>query len=172
MPSKLIGSVLAASLCPLAYEADVGKDGKISASPVYAQDTGNQWNRSGAYVVGLAGYDLDVLKVEGLEGWNGKLMAGAGLGYNWRVSQHFLLGLEADWMFTGISVNALEELIKASTTHLITVRARAGIPMGHALVYVTAGPAWQDVRLTAGDLSSREWHLGAAVGGGVELEVT
>ena len=100
------------------------------------------------------------------------------VGWNWRVSPSFVLGLEADWMFTGISASKTDEEVslKASTDHLVSVRLRAGVPLGPALLYVTGGPAWQNSKLTVGEgegaTSERNWQLGAAFGGGAEVELT
>jgi len=172
MRAKLLGAVLAALIIPTALAGDIGKQGKISASTVATAEE-PKWHRGGAYIGALAGYDVSILKTEGIDFANGKLMGGAFAGYSWRV-QGIILGLEADWIFTNISASSsTEELfLKASTDHLITARARAGIPLGPALIYLTAGPAWQHARLTVNEATAREWHLGAAVGGGIEVELT
>jgi opacity protein-like surface antigen len=105
-------------------------------------------------------------------------MAGAVLGWNWRVSQQFVLGIEADWIFTGVSVSETVDdvTIRASADHLVSLRARAGVPLGPALIYVTGGPAWQNAKVTLSDgegsISDREWQLGGAFGGGAEVELT
>jgi len=173
MRFKLLGVALAMLLAPLAYAADIPGSGGIAA-PVQAQDH----NRTGMYVGLLGGYDITVLETEGVDLSNGKLMGGAMLGWNFRVAPGFMLGLEADWMFTGISANKSdgEVSLKASTDHLISIRARAGVPMGPALLYVTAGPAWQQAKTTVGEgeeaVSERSWQLGAAFGGGAEVELS
>jgi len=173
MRAKLLGAVLAALIIPTAMAADVGKQGKIiSASPPAAAED-IKWNRTGAYVGLLAGYDVSILKTEGIDFANGKLMAGGFVGYNYRLAG-FIVGIEGDWIFTNISASSSsEELsLKASTDHLISIRVRAGIPLGPALLYVTAGPAWQHAKLTVNETTAREWHLGAAMGGGIEVELT
>lgn len=170
---RFLGAALAALLAPLAYAADITKPGRIgSPAPALAAD--EQWNRTGMYVGLLGGYDVTVLEAEGLDLANGKLMGGAMAGWSWRVAPAFVLGLEADWMFTGIQAqhSAEEVLLKATTDHLVTVRARAGVPLGPALVYVTAGPAWQQAKLTVGETSERNWQIGAAFGGGAEVELS
>jgi outer membrane immunogenic protein len=175
MRAKLLGAVLAALLAPVAYAGDITKPGKIIASPVIsaaAQD--NTWNRTGMYVGLLGAYDTTVLETEGIDLASGKLMAGAMVGWNFRVAPAFVLGIEADWIFTGISTSKTDDevFLKATTDHLISLRARAGIPIGPALLFVTAGPAWQHAKLTVGDTSDREWQLGAAFGGGAEVELS
>ena len=173
MRAKLLGAVLAVLFAPLALAADVDRAGKIAA-PVIARadDDGVKWNRTGAYVVGIVGYDVLKTDIEGLNFADGQIIGGGAVGYNWRL-QGFVLGLEADWIFTGISASLGDEvLLKASTEHLVTVRARAGLPAGPALLYLTAGPAWQQAKLTVGADSDRTWQLGGAFGGGIEVELT
>jgi len=172
MRAKLLGAVLAALVIPTALAGDIGKQGKISASaPATAEEP--KWHKGGVYVGILAGYDVQVLQTEGVDIANGKLMAGGFVGYNWRLGQ-FMLGVEGDWIFTGIKgSSATEELsISSSTNHLISLRARAGIPLGPALIYLTAGPAWQSIRITANEASERTWQIGAAIGGGAEVELS
>lgn len=179
MRSRILGAVLAVLIAPLAYAGELPSKGKIASpvTPAAAEDNGH-WNRTGMYVGLLAGYDISVLEAEGVDLANSKLMGGAMVGWNWRVSQGLVLGLEADWMFTGISASHSdnEVLLKATTDHLVSIRARAGIPLGPALVYVTAGPAWQQSKLTVDDgegaTSERTWQLGAAFGGGAEVELS
>ena len=173
MRAKLLGAVLAALFAPLALAADVDRTGKVAAPPAAQADEGVKWNRTGAYVAALGGYDVSVLQVEEFDLNNGKLMAGGAIGYNWRFGS-FVAGIEADWIFTGISASTGGDdvFLKASTEHLVTVRARAGVPAGPALLYVTAGPAWQQTKLTVGEVSDRTWQLGAAFGGGIEVELT
>ena len=176
MRAKLLGAVLAALFAPLALAADVDRAGKVAA-PTVARADEPAWNRTGAYVGLVGAYDLALIDAEGLEAFNGKLMAGAFAGYNFRY-QGIVLGLEADWMFTGISAShtADDVTIKATTDHLVSLRARAGIPMGPALLYLTGGPAWQNVKLTVSEgkelASEREWQLGLVLGGGIEAELT
>ena len=174
MRAKLLGAVLAALFAPLALAGDITPKGKIAA-PVAAQaDETNQWHRSGFYLAALGAYDVTTLQVEGFDLASGKLMAGAELGYRHRMGA-IVAGIAADWMFTGISASteAEEVSLRASTNHLISVRAMAGVPFGPALVYVTAGPAWQHAKLSIEDgPSDRSWQLGAALGGGAEIELS
>jgi outer membrane immunogenic protein len=169
MRAKLLGAVLAALIAPLAYASDLPSSGKIAAPA-----TAEEWNRSGLYVGLLGGYDVAVMEAEGIDLAGGKLMAGAMVGWNWRAAPGLVAGIEADWMFTGISASTVadEVTLKASTDHLVSLRARLGVPIGPALLYVTGGPAWQHVKLTVDDVSERTWQLGAAMGGGAEIELS
>jgi outer membrane immunogenic protein len=183
MRAKLLGAVLAALIIPpvmmlsLVRAGELPKTGHIlTASPAAADDV--QWNRTGFYTGLLAGYDVSVLQAEGLDLANGKLMGGAFVGWNFRVAPSFVLGIEADWMVTQISAgSSVDEVsIRASTDHLVSVRGRAGIPVGPVLLYGTIGPAWQHARLAISDgvdgVSDRTWQLGLAVGGGAEVELS
>jgi outer membrane immunogenic protein len=172
MRAKLIGAALAALIAPMAFAGELPGKGSIAA-PITTAQAEDSWNRTGFYAVAIGAYDTAVLEAEGFDLASGKLMAGAALGWNWRAGG-VVLGMEADWIFTGISASGGDEevAIRASTDHLVSVRARAGIPLGPALIYATAGPAWQHAKLTVGDASERTWHLGLAVGGGAEVELT
>lgn len=176
--------LLAALAALLAYTlevkaADPGTRAKIIAPVQVVADEPVQWNRTGFYATILAGYDVTVFQADDIgEAASGKLMGGAAVGWNWRASQYFVLGLEVDWMFTGISANSGDDelAIKASTNHLISARGRAGVPLGPALIYFTGGPAWQYAKLSTVDgpalEAAREWQLGLAVGGGAEVELS
>jgi opacity protein-like surface antigen len=178
MRAKLLGAALAALLAPVAFAGDITPKGRVAAPPAaHAQDVGH-WSRTGLYVGLLGAYDTTVLEAEGIDLASGKLMAGALIGYNWRAAPGLVLGVEADWMLTGVSASAGDDevSIRASTDHLVSVRARAGVPLGPTLLFVTAGPAWQHAKLTVSQgedsTSDREWQQGAAFGGGAEVELS
>jgi len=85
MRAKLLGAVLAALFAPLALAADIDRAGKVAA-PTVARADEPAWNRTGAYVGAVGAYDISILQAEGFDLANGKLMAGALIGYNWRVA--------------------------------------------------------------------------------------
>lgn len=174
MRAKLLGAALAALIAPVAMAADIDRAGKVAAPVAAIAEDAPAWNRGGAYVGLVGAYDVALLDVEGIDLGSGKLMAGAFVGYNWRVASNIVLGIEGDWIFTGVSASTTTEeiVIKATTDHLVTLRLRAGMTAGPALLYLTAGPAWQQTKLAIGDVSDRQWQLGAAFGGGAELELT
>lgn len=177
MRAKLFGAALAAFIAPVALAGELPSNGKIVATTPAAADD-HTWNRSGFYVGAIGAYDVTVLEAEGLDLASGNLMAGGVIGWNFRVAPAFVLGLEADWIFTGISASSAADAvaIRASTDHLVSLRARAGIPLGPALLYATAGPAWQHAKLTLSEgedsVAERQWQLGLAVGGGAEVELS
>jgi opacity protein-like surface antigen len=181
MRAKLLGAALAALLIPAAmmvsWAGELPQKGKIAAPVTTAAADDAGWNRTGFYVGLLGAYDTTVLEAEGIDLANGKLMGGAAVGWNFRAGG-FVYGIEADWLFTGISASQTvdEVTLKASTEHLVSLRGRLGLPVGPALVYGTLGPAWQHARLSISDggegISERTWQLGLAVGGGGEVELT
>ena len=163
-------AALAVVFATLAHAEGISRTPQIAAPP--------NWNRSGLYVAALAGYNTAVLQAEGLDLGNGKLLGGAAVGYNYRFGS-YMGGIEADWLFTDLSAseNAGGGItVTASNKHLASVRARAGLLMGPAMLFVTAGPAWQHARVKASDgvtsVSDDVWQLGMVGGGGIELEVT
>jgi outer membrane immunogenic protein len=168
----------AAALCLGLAANAADKGGPVSRVMAQEQPSGNEWNRTGFYLGAVGGYSTLVLEAEGLDLANGKLMLGGVAGFNARVSPQLVLGVEGDWIFTDVSASTTVEGITVTTSsrHLISLRARAGVPVGPALLYLTAGPAWQQAKLSATDgvalVSDREWQLGAVGGGGIELELT
>jgi opacity protein-like surface antigen len=178
MRSKLLGVALAALTFSAAFAGELPGSGKIQAPVSKAHADEPNWNRTGMYVAAIGAYDVSVLNAEGFDLADGKLMAGAAVGWNWRVASNVVLGLEGDWMFTGVkgSREVDELVLRASMDHLASIRGRAGITAGPALLYLTLGPAWQSARLTIGEgddaVSERKWQLGVAFGGGAEVELT
>lgn len=161
MKRALVGALVALVLLPLAARA---------------QD--RDWNRTGFYVGLLGGYDATVLQTNGVDLGDGKLMAGAFAGFNARLTPDLVVGVEGDWLFTdvaGQTSNGITTLTSGSQ-HLASIRARVGFPMGPALLYVTGGPAITEshVGATNGILSiaDKDWLIGAALGGGIEAEVS
>jgi outer membrane immunogenic protein len=176
MRAKLLGVALAALTFSTAFAGEMPRTGSIVAK-AQADDKAIQWNRTGLYVGLIGAYDVSVLEVDGIDFGSGKLMAGAVAGFNWRLpNTNFVLGIEGDWIFTGVSASSSTEEVslKASTDHLLTLRARAGVALGPALLYLTGGPAWKNAKFTdlVEDATDRTWQLGWAFGGGAEVELT
>jgi outer membrane immunogenic protein len=119
-------------------------------------------------------------------------IAGGQIGYNWTFSPQWLLGLEADWSYTGIRAahdvaNALPTPSAVAGFHsdlsshwLATVRGRMGYTAGDWLMYGTAGLAIADLRTNDAtsipdpvhpflpSSSSASSRIGWTAGGGVE----
>lgn len=177
---KVLGAACAALLislasCMPALAADKG--GPVYMEPGPAPSMPN-YNRTGFYVGLLGGYDVQRLKADDFKFGEGSLSGGAMAGFNYNTGMGLVLGLEADYMLNSIksSSSAGGVTVTASNHFLASVRARAGLPVGHALVYVTAGPAFTERKgsLQTGPFVSdfKDMQVGAVFGGGIETELT
>lgn len=117
---------------------------------------------STAYEAGLAGeIAANGVIVGGLAGWNFDV-GGA------------VLGVEADVSVSGVTGSSAPAgiVIKTAGRWQASLRARAGLPVGPALVFATLGYAWSDdeikVPLVGSDSATRE---GIVYGGGLEVPV-
>lgn len=120
------------------------------------------------------------------------VIGGGYIGYNWLAGQSFVLGLEGDIEGSGIQQNrtvaalpvlglgvglALGNSINISNTFRASVRARAGVTMDRALLYVTGGMAYGQFAATMrwGNALSETWSNGRAgwtVGAGLDYALT
>jgi outer membrane immunogenic protein len=107
--------------------------------------------------------------------WTG-FYAGGTAGYNYQMN-NFVLGLEADADFAGISntqTSAGPLTAKGNMNFQTTIRARAGYAMNRTLFYVTGGYAGGNVHSTVYDTptgvfaANSNYLNGYAVGAGVE----
>lgn len=179
LPARVALAALAAFLTFPAYAAEPVNRMPRVAAPVQAvqpEDAPN-WHRNGFQVTALAGYSAAILEAEGFDLANGKLMAGGAVGYKHRMDR-YVVGVEADWLFTDISAASTLSgvTVSAANRHLASVRAIAGIPLGPVLFYATGGPAWQHARVKASDgvdsATDSVWQLGWVAGGGIEAELS
>jgi outer membrane immunogenic protein len=108
--------------------------------------------------------------------------AGGIAGYNWHLTPHWVVGAEGDFSWLGIDHRSVDyfdspaELV-VETSWIATARARVGYSTGAALIYLTGGAAWVDVRdsfrgspFRAGGplVASAATLTGATIGGGIE----
>jgi outer membrane immunogenic protein len=100
---------------------------------------------------------------------------GGTLGYNYQIGQ-FVAGLEGDWDWAGLKKDGVNILGSYSNKvdDTVTARARAGIAIDRALLFVTAGYAGADVKTSIPGIpySSTDWRNGGAFGGGIEYAFT
>jgi outer membrane immunogenic protein len=183
--SALLAAVAAFGIASVASAADMPVKAPIMA-PVY--------NWSGFYVGGNVGYGWSdtepgtisfydpafVGSIAGINYSQKGIIGGAQAGYNYQLN-NMVLGLEADFSGTGIKGSVTDTTNNyTSTTHidwLATVRARAGVVVDRALIYVTGGWAIAGVKTTLDDVypagivttTSSATHSGWTVGGGVEV---
>jgi outer membrane immunogenic protein len=110
---------------------------------------------------------------------------GGGLlaGFNYQVSDSFVLGIEGDWAWAGkIDNDDPIEATEMKIEDIATLRARAGFLSDETLFYVTGGAAF--VRTTFGGevgdpnnpprpfIDDTHWTTGWTIGGGIEHAFT
>jgi len=168
----LVGAVVAdiALAEPRAVAADKGGPVWTWVDDVQAPIA--KHNRSAFYVVGLAGLTVADHNIEGFNMADRSWLAGGAIGGNVRFpSSGVVIGLEADYVFTDISADALS-IVVSRTKWLASVRARSGLAFGPALLYVTAGPAFTETDIVGPGVDADKLALGGVGGVGIELELT
>jgi outer membrane immunogenic protein len=129
---------------------------------------------------------------------SGGAVGGVHAGYNWQFAPSILVGLEGDFNWASFrstdttcqgfcSDPAQDQLVTSSKLDKFgTLRARFGLTSDRALIYLTAGPAWGHVNASVAVncplcgssgmplalASDSSFHVGLAVGGGVEYALT
>ena len=102
-------------------------------------------------------------------------LVGGTVGYNYQIGQ-FVAGLEGDWDWADINksgVNGVVGPYRNKVDELVTARARAGYAIDRALLFVTAGYAGAEDKVSIpSGVSSTDWRSGGAIGGGVEYAFT
>ena len=104
------------------------------------------------------------------------LPGGIFAGFNVRLGDA-VVGLEADYLLTDIQGSTTDGVVvvTAKTKYLASVRGRVGMPIGPALLYATAGPAFTEHKVAvAGPVESlsSELLIGGVFGGGIEASLT
>lgn len=107
-------------------------------------------------------------------------IGGFQLGYNYQVTNRFVVGLEADISFASPpdSLETRIDSFRTSYNYIATVRPRVGYQVGNFLPYVTGGVAWGSTKVdrfdadgnTIGEISAT--HVGWTAGAGIEWPVT
>ena len=129
-------------------------------------------NRSAFYVGVVGGMDVAQIEAATFKFSDSSWLAGGFMGLNVRLpSSPFVIGLEGDYVFTDIKASP-GLLVVATTSYLASVRARAGVAVGPAFLYVTGGPAFTENKLAVPGSTDKTFLIGAALGAGVEAEVT
>ena len=97
------------------------------------------------------------------------IVGGGMVGYNYQIDQ-FVIGAEADAMFTGINNKNSADGVEQDFSYLTTIRARAGWAHDNTLFYGTAGVGFLRSRfkLTAFNEAKSKTHVGYVVGAGIE----
>ncbi len=101
-------------------------------------------------------------------------LVGGTVGYNYQVGQ-FVAGLEGDLDWADLSNHGANPagLYSTRIDTLLTTRARAGVALDRALLYVTGGYAGAEVNTNiAGWGSQNEWRNAGVIGAGLEYAFT
>lgn len=163
--------VLAAvALCasPIANAADmVGK-----APPVYTEPASKAWN--GLYAFGTVGYgwtDLSSnITTKGASFDSKQFMPGGTLEYRHQFGRAVLgAGISAAW--AGHSETFVPGLT-GKLQYFGDATAQFGIAVNDGmLIYAVGGPAWANVQVNVGNLTSTANHFGFVAGGGVDFKL-
>jgi len=156
--------LLAASAVLMATAPAATADlGGPRTSPYYAPTlTHPLFNWTGFYVGGNAGWAWGSALGADPSGY----LVGLQAGYNFQYASGLLAGIETDIAISGIDGSGGG--LKFDLNYLGTVRGRLGYAMDRVLFYATGGLAYGRGEVTTAGLSSREMHLGWAVGAGIE----
>jgi len=156
-----------------------------AASPAFAADiparmptkgpamVAPMYNWTGAYIGLNAGAGF----TNSLAGSNTTgFIGGAQIGYNWQtMGSPWVLGLEADFQGSTQSESATvgTSTVNGKIPYFGTVRGRLGYAWDRAMLYVTGGLAFQNVKVSVSDpafgtISGDNTKAGWTVGGGME----
>ncbi|MEP9351569.1 outer membrane protein [Xanthobacter sp. KR7-225] len=140
--------------CP-AGAADMG----YGAPRAYVQPASAFTNWTGFYIGANVGYGWGTADVDKPDGFLGGVQAG----YNLQLGNPFVIGLEADFDFAGISGGGF------TLDNLGTVRARGGFTFDRMLFFGTVGYAWGKGNFDVLGLSSSRTQSGWTLGAGLEM---
>lgn len=105
------------------------------------------------------------------------VQAGGVAGWTFRTAD-LVLGFEGAFGWNGVTGKWGDgtATIKSDGSWRAGLRARAGVPFGPALIFVTTGPTFQhlstSVETVGGSLSDSKLLYGIAAGAGVDLQIT
>lgn len=163
----LISVVILAPVAALA--ADTGGPAFPSMEDLQAPPA--KHNRTAFYVGLTAGGDVAQFEADTYKFSDTAWLAGGFVGFNVRLpSSPFVVGMEGDYLWTDIKASP-GSIVVATTHYLASVRARAGVGVGPALLYVTGGPAFTENKFST-SATDRQFAIGAALGAGAEAEIT
>jgi len=172
-----------------AFAADLAPQPAEPEAPVYVP-----YNWTGFY----AGVHLGVVGAGDIKATNQvtgasvkfndtNFIGGGHLGYNYEFPQGFVIGLEGDFDYTGLSKTqnfagpTFTESDKFKSDWQASIRARAGYAFDRVMPYVTGGVAFANEKFTVSGFntvtgsfggSKSDTRTGWTVGGGVEYAMT
>ena len=176
---KVLGALGCAMLIALAsgVARAADKGGQLPAQGTATEIEIPKWQRSGAYVGLALGYTAQQMQTDSFHFGDAGMIGGAFVGYNYNLGGA-VVGVEADYLLTGISssTSVAGVSMSASNHFLASIRARAGLPIGPALLYATAGPAFTERKASVQTgpwvSESKDLLVGVALGAGIEAELT
>ena len=127
---------------------------------------------NGGWAVGTVKYTNNFNGFSGSQSDNGGVVGGT-LGANWQTGA-FVLGVEGDWDWSGVSNNATNALCANTGTcqtgnkWISTVRGRAGVAWDRILFYGTAGGAFGNMQTTLNGVATTHTQAGWTAGAGIE----
>jgi outer membrane immunogenic protein len=140
------------------------------ADPVYAPAVPAAFSWTGFYAGasgggGLSGTDAFNSYLGTSGGKADGVVGGLQVGYNYQVSSRFVVGIENDFMASGLKTGR-DGINEVSLPFYGTGRGRAGVTFmdSHLLVYGTGGMAFGEVK----DSGINKMRIGWTAGGGVE----
>ncbi len=145
--------------------------------PIEIRQSTYDW--SGVYIGGLIGAgSVDNMYIP--IGAADPEVSGSGIvggfmaGYNYQIND-FVVGAEADIMFTGIKNRNSADGVEQTFSYLSTIRARAGWALDDTLIYLTGGVGFIRSKFTLlapFNEAQSKTHIGYVVGGGIETAFT
>jgi len=177
MKRLLLSSAALVGLAGTAFAADLAEPAITEVTPEVYGPTVFNW--TGPYVGATLGYGFGSAdtRVGGrsrdvsLDGVLGGLYAG----YNFQVHPNFLIGAEADFVFTGQSGDRRISgfRVQQDNTWMSTIRGRVGGTFDRFLVYGTGGIAFADLKTKLkGTGSETKNKVGWTLGAGIETAFT
>mgnify|MGYP000902040924 CR=1 FL=1 len=129
--------------------------------------------KTGPYAGLTVGYSTSQIGADGLDiGQEGANVAGLA-GFTFRAAG-LVWGAEGDLGWNGVSSSFTDgnTTLKASGRLTGTARGRAGVALGPALLYGTAGVAFRETSIEVNGTTGSDWLVGYVAGGGVEIQMT
>ncbi len=169
---KFLLAALLAGVATSALAADLPtRKAPPAPTPVYVPPT---FTWTGFYVGVNGGYGVGTGSNSNFTNPSGGLI-GATAGYNYQIGQ-FVAGVEGDWDWADVNkggVNTLGAAYNTRIDDIVTARARAGVALDHALLFVTGGYAGVDQSVNFPGIGSQSaWRSGGVIGAGIEYAFT
>jgi outer membrane immunogenic protein len=185
----ILASVAVMSLTTAAFASDLPSKKSPAVAPVVVANV-NDW--SGFYVGGAIGFVNSSISFDDVNGrynpagtkyssFSNAATASARGGFNYKIADRYVLGLETDVRFSNASssngYDGGSDLITTKANYMGSTRVRLGMTAGDALLFVTGGVAYGNPASKVNNSSDADLfdnsttHFGYAVGGGIEYRM-